>query len=459
MWLIYGSLLRREIINTTQRMISSDNFGLKLMGTVLLTFIIFGCVEKSKPTMMSEAKTAAEILGHPDYLAMSYGGYRTKSREDQPKIYQIKEDLLLLHAMGVRIVRTYNMQFDHAPNVVKAIQELKNEDPEFEMYVMLGAWIDCANAWTDQPDHAKENVRANTIEIERAAALASDYPDIVKIIAVGNEAMVHWASSYFVGPSVILKWVNHLQELKAKGVLSQDLWVTSSDNFASWGGGGEEYHQPDLIKLIASVDYISMHTYAFHDTHYNAAYWKNAGSSNPEAQDQEPSAMSSVTGRKKVLQPFMTAAMDLTIAQVEQVRSFVTGLGIDKPIHIGETGWSSQSDGFFGADGSRAADQLKQAMYYETLMGWCREQNMSCFFFEAFDEQWKSSANPSDPENHFGLFELDGSAKYVLWPLVDQGIFEGLSREGQRIKKTFDGQVDRLIESALIPQNEKLIKH
>ena len=96
MWLIYGSLLRREIINTTQRMISSDSIGLKLMGTVLLTFIIFGCVEKSKPTMMSEAKTAAEILGHPDYLAMSYGGYRTKSREDQPKIYQIKQRWVLI---------------------------------------------------------------------------------------------------------------------------------------------------------------------------------------------------------------------------------------------------------------------------------------------------------------------------------------------------------------------------
>ena len=155
----------------------------------------------------------------------------------------------------------------------------------------------------------------------------------------------------------------------------------------------------------------------------------------------------------------MFRSVEFAKNQYEKVSNYIKSIDSTKTIHIGETGWSSQSDGFFGADGSRAADQLKQAMYYETLMGWCREQNMSCFFFEAFDEQWKSSANPSDPENHFGLFELDGSAKYVLWPLVDQGIFEGLSREGQRIKKTFDGQVDRLIESALIPQNEKLIKH
>jgi hypothetical protein len=42
--------------------------------------------------------------------------------------------------------------------------------------------------------------------------------------------------SYYVQPSVILKWVNHLQELK-KGKLDANLWITSSDNFASWGGG------------------------------------------------------------------------------------------------------------------------------------------------------------------------------------------------------------------------------
>ncbi|MDZ7605936.1 MAG: hypothetical protein U5K79_10210 [Cyclobacteriaceae bacterium] len=46
----------------------------------------------------------------------------------------------------------------HASNVLKAIHELKAENPDFEMYVMLGAWIDCKNAWTDQtPDHDVES--------------------------------------------------------------------------------------------------------------------------------------------------------------------------------------------------------------------------------------------------------------------------------------------------------------
>ena len=94
------------------------------------------------------------------------------------------------------------------------------------------------------------------------------------MIAVGNEAMVKWAESYYVQPNVILKWVNHLQELKKKDKLSKDVWITSSDDFSSWGGGDAIYHTKDLEDLIKSVDYISMHTYAYHNSHYNPAFWK-----------------------------------------------------------------------------------------------------------------------------------------------------------------------------------------
>jgi hypothetical protein len=30
-----------------------------------------------------------------------------------------------------------------------------------------------------------------------------------EIIAVGNEAMVHWAWDYYVEPAIILKWVDY----------------------------------------------------------------------------------------------------------------------------------------------------------------------------------------------------------------------------------------------------------
>ena len=237
---------------------------------VIITICAISCnpKEEKKEYMQSKKSlTAKDILGNPDYLAISYGGYRQPSRDIQPTVSELKEDMKILSAMGIRLLRTYNVQLAHASNVLKAITELKQEDPDFEMYLMLGAWIDCKNAWTDLPvDHNVESEQ-NEAEIGRAVALANQYPDIVKIIAVGNEAMVKWAASYFVQPGVILKWVNHLQGLKASGELSKDLWITSSDDFSSWGGGDPEYHVEDLAQLIKVVDYVSMHTYPMHNTH------------------------------------------------------------------------------------------------------------------------------------------------------------------------------------------------
>jgi predicted dinucleotide-binding enzyme len=129
------------------------------------------------------------------------------------------------------------------------LNELKNENPAFEMYVMLGVWIDCKNAWTNLPPNHNEESERNAIEIAEAVRLANQYPDIIKIIAVGNEAMVKWATNYYVQPAVILKWVNHLQQLKKQNQLPKDLWITSSDNFASWGGGDAAYHNEDLNQL------------------------------------------------------------------------------------------------------------------------------------------------------------------------------------------------------------------
>jgi hypothetical protein len=167
-----------------------------------------------KKLQTSKDVTAKDILGNPDYLAISYGGYRKISRDSQPTITEIKNDMKLLSAMGIKFLRTYNVQLQQAPNILKAIRELKTEDPSFEMYVMLGAWIDCINAWTDyMPNHDIESP-ANAAEIERAVVLAKTYPDIVKVLAVGNEAMVKWATSYYVQPNVILILVILLQDLK-----------------------------------------------------------------------------------------------------------------------------------------------------------------------------------------------------------------------------------------------------
>jgi exo-beta-1,3-glucanase (GH17 family) len=388
--------------------------------------------------------TAKDILGNPEYLAISYGGYRQKTRDIQPTLDELKEDMKILYALNIKVLRTYNVRLPHASNVLKAISELKKEDPNFEMYVMLGAWIDCKNAWTDQPINHFEESEYNAEEIDRAVALAQQYPDIVKIIAVGNEAMVKWATSYYVQPNIILKWVNHLQDLKKKGDLPKDLWITSSDNFASWGGGGNEYHVEDLEKLIKAVDYISMHTYPMHDTHYNPIFWGNL---------EKEKNLSSI----EKINIAMKRAKSYAVSQRDSVASYVKSLGLSKPIHIGETGWASSSNGYYGPDGSKATDEYKQAIFYKDMREWTNSEGMSCFYFEAFDEPWKDAQNAGGSENHFGLFTVDGKAKYALWEFVDNGTFNNLKRGGNPIVKTYNGNKDSLLIEVNLPPMKKEI--
>ena len=414
---------------------------IKSIAFVVVILIVFSFkTEVKKVNHASYAKkvTAKELLGNPNYLAISYGGYRKNTRDIQPTIEEIKEDLKILAACKIKVIRTYNVHLAEVSNVLKAITALEKEDANFEMYVMLGAWIDCENAWTNlAPNHDVESKR-NAVEIEEAVRLANQYPEIIKIIAVGNEAMVKWATNYYVHPDVILKWVNHLQQLKKNHKLSKDLWITSSDDFASWGGADDSYKTKDLEALINAVDYVSMHTYPYHNSHYNPNFWKT------------PQKEASFTDIEKV-NAAMQRALDFAKLQYNTVKKYVKSINPNKPIHIGETGWASSSDGIYGNDGSKASDEYKQALFYNAMRAWTNKEGISCFFFEAFDEPWKDNKNPNGSENHFGLFTVEGKAKYALWENVENNGFKTLQRDGNEITKTFSGNKEAMLKMVQSP--------
>ena len=406
----------------------------------LISFFLIASCSKSGDLVMS--KNAKDIIGNNNYPAISYGGYRGKSREVQPSIEDIKEDLQIMFAQGFRVIRTYDLHHPFAENTLKAISELKNSDSDFEMYVMLGAWIQCKDAFTDLPIHNEEDLEGNKVEIAEAVRLAQDYQDIVKVIAVGNEAMVHWATSYHLEPKYILKWVKHLQDLKINGTINNNIYITSSDNFASWGGGSEEYHNDDLDELIKSVDYVSMHTYAFHDTYYNPVFWNQSENSED-------------LSKKDIIKKAIQNAVEYELSQFNSVQEYVHGIDLSKQVHIGETGWSSVASDLYGYGGTEAADEYKLGLYYEMITDVCVAKSISCFYFSAFDEPWKDSQNENGSENHFGLFTVHGEAKYPLWKKVDQNVFDGLSRGGNPIKKTFNGDFDALLETSNLPPINK----
>jgi len=407
----------------------------KIRYFIISLFLLASCSQSGD---LSMNKSAKEFIGNPDYPAISYGGYREKSREQQPTINEIKEDLLIMHAQGFRVFRTYDLHHPFAENTLKAIREIKQADSDFEMYVMLGAWIQCKDAFTENPIHEEEDFEGNKFEITEAVRLAQEYPDIVKIIAVGNEAMVHWAWSYHVPPKFVLKWVKYLQELKANGDLNDDLWVTSSDNFASWGGGSDDYHNDDLDELIRSVDFVSMHTYAFHDTHYNPSFWNlDAVPENLDKQD--------------TIKQAMKRAVDYELNQFDSVKKYVHEIDPSKEVHIGETGWSSVASDLYGYGGTEAADEYKLGLYYQMISDICYSMSLTCFYFSAFDEPWKDSTNENGSENHFGLFTVEGKAKYPLWEQVDNGVFNNLTRGGNPIEKTYNGNFEALLKDSNIP--------
>src|SRR5210317_1582569 len=103
-------------------------FALFIVG--IFTTVFVSCNQKSSPQKQdqeSEKKelTAKEILGNPNYLAVSYGGYRHRDHDIEPTIDDLKEDMRILFKMGIKIVRTYKVHFPHAANVLKAITQLK----------------------------------------------------------------------------------------------------------------------------------------------------------------------------------------------------------------------------------------------------------------------------------------------------------------------------------------------
>jgi hypothetical protein len=176
-----------------------------------------------------------------------------------------------------------------------------------------------------------------------------------------------------------------------------------------------------------------------HDTHYNPVFWYT--------KEEKPNI--------EKVNNIMLRARDYAVSQYDSVANYVKSLGLKKPIHIGETGWATFSNELYGNKGSKATDEYKEALYYHHMREWTTKTGISCFYFEAFDEIWKDAPNPKGSENHFGLFTIDGKAKYALWDLVDEGVFDGLGRNKKSITKTYNGNKDSLLLEVHVPPFKK----
>lgn len=304
-----------------------------------------------------EQPPAALLDGIP--WAVCYSGFHTGQRPGQadPSEAEILEDLRLLSRDGnFRLLRLY----DSRENSATALRLI--ETHRLDVKVLLGAWLGAEMsspncAWRKEPYPEAElaaNRRANAEEVARAIALANRYPAIVAAVAVGNECLVDW-NDHCVPVDAMIGYVRQVKRAVAQP-------VTAADNFAAWVLHG--------APLAREVDFVSVHTYA---------QW--------EGKD-------------------IGEAMPCTIANLQAVRDALP----HSRLAITEAGWATLASEF----GPRASEE-NQRRYYRELRTWAGRMNITTFFFEAFDEDWKGNpSNPLGAEKHWGLFTKERKPKLVV---------------------------------------------
>ena len=298
----------------------------------------------------------------PTGNAICYSGYREgQSPNDKtyPSVAQIREDLLILQK-NWRLLRLYDCS-EHAERVLQVIRE-----DRLPFQVMLGAYLGaemnnfgCPWGVTHSEEQLEANQRENEAEVARLIAFAQRDPGIVFSVAVGNEATVDW-TDHFVPVSHMIDYVR-----RVKAAVTQP--VTFCENYVPW--------QHKLRDLVTELDFISLHTYPVWEYKH------------------------------------IHEALDYTKDNIASVAQLYP----HKPIVITEAGWCTNSNGR-GMHAEHAVQEL-QAIYYQDLMDWTREAGILCFVFEAFDEPWKGSADPLEPEKHWGLFTVDRQPKLVMQAL------------------------------------------
>lgn len=80
----------------------------------------------------------------------------------------------------------------------------------------------------------------------------------------------------------------------------------------------------------------------------------------------------------------------------------------DKEVVIGETGWPSQ-----GLTNGEAVPSLEnQKRFMEDFLKLAKEERISFYYFEAFDEKWKEEPNGVGP--HWGFYYTNRTAKHSI---------------------------------------------
>lgn len=291
--------------------------------------------------------------------AICYSGFRDGQSPDAgvfPSEDEIASDLRILQGQWDAL-RLYACD-THTERVLTVIAAM-----ELPFKVMLGAYItaevsnpNCPWGGEYSASELRENKRKNQLEIERAIVLANRYPEIVDVVSAGNEATVDW-TDHLVFPESVTEYVAYLQRN-----IKQP--VTFCENYVPWLG--------KLDALAEQVDLISIHTYPV---------WEYK-------------------------------TIDEALAYTKENYAAVCQRHPHKQVIITEAGWATASNG--RGIPPENVGEFYQKRYLEELQKWAHEQGVLVYVFEAFDENWKGSDHPLEPEKHWGLYRANRQPKLAV---------------------------------------------
>lgn len=302
-----------------------------------------------------------EVLSIPLGLAVCYSGYREgqKPGDSYPSYEQVKEDLLIVQKQW-KYIRLYSCD-QHSNTVLEVIQNEK-----LNLRVMLGAFIEaevnnpnCPWGGSYNKLQLAQNIENNLFQMNKLIELANEYPNIIFSLSVGNEACVDW-TDHLVPVESVIKYVEMV-----KSSTSQP--VTFCENYVPW--------LDKLEPLVDIIDFISIHTYPV---------WEY------KTIDQ---------------------GMQYTIQNYNAVANKYP----NKLVVITEAGWATRSNGL--GIPTENVNPETQKIYYRALNNWSKSDSILTFVFEAFDEPWKGSEDPNEPEKHWGLFTVDRKPKLAMMPV------------------------------------------
>jgi exo-beta-1,3-glucanase (GH17 family) len=297
-------------------------------------------------------------LSIPKGLAVCYSGFRDGQRPGDvyPSYEQVKEDLEIIKNHW-NYIRLYSCD-QHALTVLEVI---RNE--QLPLGVMLGAYLDgeasnpnCPWGGDFSDEQISINKKKNSEEVETLILWANQYKDIVIALAVGNESCVDWSGNMVPVENMIA----HVRKAKAE----TEQPITFCENYVPW--------LTKLAPLVEELDFISIHTYPL---------WENK-------------------------------TIEASLAHTQENYRQVSEKYPDKVVVITEAGWATDANGR-GFPKSHA-NVVFQKMYYDALCQWTTENTILTFVFEAFDEPWKGSQDPCEPEKHWGLYYEDRNPKMAL---------------------------------------------